>query len=213
MSQTLDGSPGVGMPDPWIAAGMLPSGERIVMRPLRPDDAARLGEYFAGLSAQTRARYGPHPFDQATADTICATLDPAEFLRMVALIPRGDEKRIIAYLLLKLGVREGDCRRYAQRGMPLDPATDCTLAPSVADDYQNRGMGSVIMAHLLQVARQLGRRRVLLWSGVQATNDRAVHFYTKFGFRKVGEFYTDKNNFDMILDLDAEARGSGQESA
>src|SRR5438477_12711934 len=100
MSKPIGGSPGVGMSDPWTAEGLLPSGEWILMRTLRPDDAARLGEYFAGLSAQTRARYGPHPFDQATADTICATLDPAEFLRMVALIPRGDEERIIAYLLL-----------------------------------------------------------------------------------------------------------------
>jgi diamine N-acetyltransferase len=41
----------------------------------------------------------------------------------------------------------------------------------------------------------------MLWMGVQATNERAVHFYTKWGFHKVGEFYTDKNNYDMILDL------------
>jgi diamine N-acetyltransferase len=201
-------------PDSLIAERQLPSGEQIVMRPLRPDDAVRLGEYFAGLSAQTRARYGPHPFDQATAEAICAALDPTEIVRMVATVsPKGGE-RIIAYMLLKLGVLEKDQRRYAEQGMRLDPATDCTLAPSVADDYQNQGIGSMMMAHLLQLARRLGRRRVALWLGVQATNDRAVHFYTKWGFRKVGEFYTDKNNFDMILDLDAgEAETSASESA
>jgi GNAT superfamily N-acetyltransferase len=198
------------IPEFLIAAGQLPSGERIRMRLLRSDDAVRLGEYFAGLSVQTRARYGPHPFDQATADAICAALDPTTLLRMVATVPREGGERIIAYMLLKLGVLEKDEQRYAERRMPLDPATDCTVAPSVADDYQNRGVGGVMMTHLLRSARQMGRRRVVLWLGVQATNDRAVHFYTKCGFRKVGEFFTDKNYFDMILDLDGDEAGASE---
>ncbi|HZO87999.1 MAG TPA: GNAT family N-acetyltransferase [Chthonomonadaceae bacterium] len=190
-------------PELLTATARLPSGETMVMRPLRSDDAARFGEYLCGLSEQTRARYGPHPFDQATADAICAALDPTDILRMVATVPRDGGERIIAYILLKLGVRESDGRRYAALGLTLDPATDASLAPSVADDYQNRGVGSAMMRHLLQVARKLGRKRIVLWDGVQATNARAVHFYTKWGFRKVGEFYTGINNFDMILDLTA----------
>jgi GNAT superfamily N-acetyltransferase len=190
------------------AAATLRSGEQITMRPLRPGDAARFGAYLGGLSEQTRARYGPHPFDQATADAICAVLDPADILRMVATIPRdGGEQRIISYVLLKRGVLEWDRERYEALGIPLDPATDGTLAPSVADDYQDQGVGSTMMGHVLNVARALGMKRIVLWLGVQATNERAVHFYAKSGFQKVGEFYTDKNNYDMILDL-ATAQGS-----
>jgi GNAT superfamily N-acetyltransferase len=185
----------------WIATARLPSGQEIVMRPLRTDDAARFGEYLCGLSEQTRARYGPHPFDQRTADEICATLDPRAILRLVATVPGPGGERIIAYVLLKIGVLEGDQRRYEQLGIPLDPDTDCTLAPSVADDYQNQGVVSRMLRHIIRVAPTLGRRRIVLWHGVQATNDRAVHYYTRWGFRKVGEFYTDKNNYDMILDL------------
>ncbi len=37
--------------------------------------------------------------------------------------------------------------------------------------------------------------------GVQETNLRGIHFYTKAGFVKVGEFYTDKNNWDMLVEL------------
>ena len=183
------------------ATASLRSGERITMRPLRPDDAVRFGAYLAGLSEQTRSRYGPHPFDQTTADSICAALDPADILRMVATVPRDGGERIISYVLLKRGVLEWDRERYAALGIPLAPATDGTLAPSVADDYQDQGVGSTMMGHVLNVARALGMKRIVLWLGVQATNERAVHFYTKWGFRKVGEFYTDKNNYDMILDL------------
>ncbi len=189
------------LPEYLTATALLRSGEPITMRPLRPDDSARFGDYLLGLSAATRARYGPHPFDQATADAICAALDPADMLRMVATVEQDGAERIIAYVLLKLGVLEPDQKRYQALNLPLDPTTDCTLAPSVADAYQDQGVGSLMMRHVLNAASRLGRKRVVLWYGVQATNARAIHFYSKWGFHKVGEFYTDKNNFDMILDL------------
>jgi diamine N-acetyltransferase len=190
-------------PEDWTATARLQSGQEILIRPLRDNDAAPLGEYFLGLSAETRARYGPHPFNQQTADEICATLDPGDIVRLVATVPGKGRERIIAYMLLKMGVLDGDQHRYEARGIPLDPDTDCTFAPSVADDYQNQGIGSQMLRHILQAAPKLGRRRIALWYGVQATNDRAVHYYTRWGFRKVGEFFTDMNNFDMILDLTA----------
>ena len=179
----------------------LRSGEQLTIRLLQPGDAARLGAYLHGLSAETRARYGPHAFDQATVDAICSTLNPAALLRMVGTVAQGNEERIISYALLKLGVLDEDRRRYEALAILLSQDTDCTLAPSVADAYQDQGVGSLMMGHLLRVARELGRKRVVLWLGVQATNERAIHFYTKWGFAKVGEFMTDRNNFDMIRDL------------
>jgi GNAT superfamily N-acetyltransferase len=198
-----DGTPGPEMRLPAFLTmpALLRSGEEATMRPLRPDEPARFGDYLLGLSPETRARYGPHPFDRVTAESICATLDPTDILRMVATIPHDGDQRIIAYTLLKLGVLEGDAQRYTQLGIPLNPDTDSTVAPSVADDYQNQGVGSLMMRHVIACTRRLGRQRIVLWYGVQATNDRAVHCYTKWGFRKVGEFTTDRNNFDMILEL------------
>jgi ribosomal protein S18 acetylase RimI-like enzyme len=189
------------VPDFLTTMARLRSGESITLRPLRADDADQFWEYLGSLSPQTRSRYGPHPFDEPTARAICASLDPGDVLRMVATIPGAEGERIIAYVLLKLGILEADRQRYEKLGIPLVPATDCTLAPSVADEFQDQGIGSLMIQHILEVAPKLGRRRIVLWLGVQATNDRAVHFYTKWGFRNVGEFYTDKNNYDMILDL------------
>lgn len=183
------------------ASVVLPSGETAALRLLQSDDAVRLGKYLLGLSAETRARYGPHRFDQETANAICATLDPNEILRLVAVVPENGSERIVGYFLLKMGVWDGDRKRYEARNIPLHEDTDCTLAPSIADDYQNRGLGSLMMRHLLNLAPKLGQKRMVLWGGVQATNDRAVHFYTRWGFRKVGEFVNGRNNYDMILDL------------
>jgi diamine N-acetyltransferase len=196
-----DGCPAAPPPEYMTATVSLRTGEQATLRPLQPDDALRLGAYFTALSAETRSRYGPHPFDQTTADAICAALEPADILRMVATVPHHGEERIIAYFLLKHGLWENDRERYNRLGIPLDTETDSTLAPSVADDYQDQGVGSLMIRHVLRVAAMLSRQRLVLWGGVQATNVRAIHFYTKSGFIKVGEFYTNMNNHDMILSL------------
>ncbi len=37
--------------------------------------------------------------------------------------------------------------------------------------------------------------------GVMAENERAIHFYRKYGFKNVGSFLTRSNNYDMIAAL------------
>jgi len=197
----LDGCPPPPPSEFLVATVALRTGEQALLRPLQTDDAQRLWAYSASLSAETRRRWGLHPVDEAAADALCATLDPADILHLVATVAHAGEERIIAYFLLKHGVLDRDRQRYESLGIPLDRATDSTLAPSVADDFQNQGVGTLMLHHVLRAATLLGRRRVLLWGGVQATNARAIHFYKKSGFVKVGEFYTDKNNHDMILNL------------
>jgi len=180
----------------------LPTGERLTLRPLQPEDSIRFGDYLCGLSEMTRAFYGPHPFNRETADAICASLNHSDVLRMTATLSDSGEERTIAYALLKLGVLAADAQRYERLGRPLNADTDATLAPSVADDFQSKGVGSLVMNHLLHAAGILGRTRIVLWGGVQARNARAIHFYTKWGFHKVGEFYDNElDNYDMILDL------------
>ncbi|MCL5273605.1 MAG: GNAT family N-acetyltransferase [Chloroflexi bacterium] len=178
-------------------------GAAVVFRPVTPEDRVMLGDYFTSLSNETRRRYGPHPFDRGTADRLCRTTDPAEVLRMIAITSGAVGERIIAYFILILGIRDDDAQRYLKLNLPLDAATDCTLAPSVADEYQSQGLGSVLMRQLIVLSRQLGRRRMVLWGGTQATNDRAIRFYHKHGFRTVGEFQEPLgfNNYDMIMDL------------
>ena len=189
-------------PELVSSSEVLTSGQRVYLRPLRGDQAAELGAYFTGLSQATRRVYGPHPFDQETADGFCAALDSAHTLRMLAWIEEEEVERIVAYFVVELGVRAGDRRRYDALGLALHDATDCTLAPSVADAYQSQGLGSLMMQHLLGLLPRLGRQRMLLWGGVRADNPRAFYFYTKFGFRRVGDFEAGgTNNYDMVADL------------
>jgi ribosomal protein S18 acetylase RimI-like enzyme len=59
------------------------------------------------------------------------------------------------------------------------------------------------MNHVIDSARQLGRRYVVLSGGVQVTNERAVHVYQRLGFRPSGTFEYPGGcwNADMLLEL------------
>ncbi len=181
----------------------LPGGEQALLRPLTRNDAGMLGRYFLSLSDDTKRRYGPHPFDQATADQLCAETNYADTVRMLMTTGSGPDEQVIAYFILVLGVWDADRERYATLNMPLSATTDCTLAPSVADAYQSKGVGNIIMQQVIATARRLGKTRMVLWGGVQATNTRAKNFYTKYGFQHVGDFENPpgRNNHDMILSL------------
>lgn len=176
----------------------LSDGTRLDVRLHLSTDGKRLAHYFTHLSEATRRVYGPHPFTAEQAHAFCRDIDYADTLRFLAL----DGHRIVAYFILHLGVLDSDVQRYATRMQQLDCDTDCTLAPSVADDFQERGVGSALFPRLSHIAKRLGQQRIVLWGGVRADNPRAVHFYEKMGFVEWGQFETkDTNNYDMLLEL------------
>jgi GNAT superfamily N-acetyltransferase len=181
----------------------LASSVQVTVRPLLRSDGAALGAYFLGFSEETRRRFGPHPLDQVTADDLCATINVAEALRLVAVVPGAAGEEIIAYIILLLGVTEDERARYRQWGITLRRETDCTVAPSVADREQNSGLGSRCFEHLIELARRLGRQRMLLLGGTQASNHRAIHFYAKHRFQTIGSFEEPVGvlNDDMVLEL------------
>jgi ribosomal protein S18 acetylase RimI-like enzyme len=176
------------------------SGESIQIRLLAPTDAPKLLDYFTGLSAQTRQYFGPHAFDAKTINTICETLNPNQCARIVALSP--DSQAIIAYVLVSVGATSSDVIRYKSLGIDINAETDCSLAPSISDDYQSRGLGGCLMGNALAIARGMAKKRVILWGGVQARNERAVRYYRKYGFVELGQFETDVLNYDMYLSLE-----------
>jgi ribosomal protein S18 acetylase RimI-like enzyme len=194
--------------DPLCIAARLqaPDGTSVLFRPLTPADAAILGPYFCGLSADTISRYGPHPFDQATADSLCAAVNYQETIRFIAVEGKGQAERVIAYFILQPGIPVDEVTRYARAGITLDPRAGCLIAPSVADAYQSRGLGTPLMRHAFAVARRLGFSKMVLMGGVYLTNERAVHYYRKLGFRDIGVTFENPPNsgrisYDMHLDL------------
>ena len=174
--------------------------EKVIFRLLDSYDGEKLKMYFESLSETTKNLFGPHPLNKETAINICSNMDlNNDIIYMVAT--NGDNTRIIAYFLLFLGVLDHDRKRYFDFNIKLSNTGDCSLAPSVSDDYQDKSLGSIILERTLQIARQFKKERMILWGGVKAENSRAIHFYEKFGFKKIGEFEHKGPNFDMMLEL------------
>lgn len=177
----------------------LNNGEEFTFRPLLSSDSKSFGNFLEGLSADTRNRYAPHPLTFEEAKKICLTLKDSEVLRLIAINKKGV---IVGYFILSFTFREEELNRYHNYGLPIILGKDVRIAPVIADVYQNKGIGSIMMKETINVSRKLGLRYLVLWGGTQATNERAIHFYNKFGFINVGKFEkNNKNNYDMYLEL------------
>jgi RimJ/RimL family protein N-acetyltransferase len=182
----------------------LRDGRKATVRPLEPTDLEPLTAYFLSLSEETRRRYGPHPFDRATAEKLCASTDDQRIVRFVAVLDDGGTSpEIIGYMILSREIWPDDQKRYGNR---LRQGECACFAPSIADAYQDQGIGTQMARHVLACAKEMGIRQLILMGGVQAANDRARHFYAKLGFREVGSFWLhlhgqDIFNYDMMLEL------------
>ncbi len=169
----------------------------MIFRILTSEDLDSLHSYLTGLSEATRHRFGPHPFDNETIRSLFC--DSGSYIGYIAV----DEEngRIIAYSVIKTGILEHDRFRLEGYGLALDPVTDATYAPSVADDWQGRGIGPQLYEYMVDDLIARGIRRIILWGGVQCGNDRAVSFYRRLGFNILGEFEYYGMNFDMVRTL------------
>lgn len=64
-------------------------------------------------------------------------------------------------------------------------------------------MGTLAFPLVTEVARLLGRTRIILWGGVRADDPRAIRYYENNGFRSVGFFEEadGSRSLDMMLEL------------
>ena len=167
-----------------------------VLRSLRADDGGALAAYFAALSPESKRRFQPHPLTATVAEELCAAASSTA-LRLV--IDRTG--KIIGYFIFETVMSVHEATRYRPFGHALETGKDFLFAPSMADAFQNQGLASRAMPHLLGLARQSGARSVVLMGGTQATNARAIAFYEKFGFQRFGGYQTEIYNHDMRLEL------------
>ena len=169
--------------------------DNFTIRLVTQEDLPDLDRYLNQLSEETRKRYGPHPFNLPTLQQLYLNQDDH---RGYIVISEGE---IVAYTVVKLGYVDHDKQRLMSYGYELDHSKDCTIAPSVADAWQSKGVGGKMFKYVLDDLAQLGFKRVILWGGVQATNERAKRLYGTHGFQLQGQFENNGQNYDMVLEL------------
>jgi GNAT superfamily N-acetyltransferase len=154
-------------PRDYAVEEILRDGGSIHVRAIRPDDRQRLLDHFQRLTARSvyyrffgaKRRLTDSELDQFTR------LDFAQKVALVATLLEDGEERII-------GVG-----RYAV--LPGKP-TAAEVAFAVADEHQGRGVGTLLLDHLVRIARAGGVRE--FQADVLGENNRMLQVFAMSGF-------------------------------
>ena len=141
MSEQGGTSDRVAIPDQLVGA-TLRDGTPVLIRPIRPDDKGLLREGFARLSEESRLRRFLAPVTQLT-DGMLAYLTEIDYVDHFAWLAGLAEDPTFG-----LGVA-----RYVRL---KDEPTIAEAAITVIDEYQGRGLGTILLGLLGARAREVG---------------------------------------------------------
>ncbi len=170
--------------------------KEIVFRKLIKSDFKSLAHYLQNLSEESKSRFGPHLYDLEAVTTFYK-----ENLNIGIVGIETNNKNIVAYSIIKQGFILADSERYKTYKLPLSMLTDFTYAPSVADNWQSLGLGDAMFKYMKNIIQTTDCKRIILWGGVQKTNEKAVNYYQKNGFITHGQFNNGNDNWDMALNI------------
>ena len=143
----------------WGVIERLPDGARVLIRPIRPDDKGMLADGLRRLSPQSAQRRFLTPkrsFSRAELRYL-TEVDGRDHVALVAESPANPVRRLIAV------------GRFVRLTDDLEAAE---TAITVADEWQGRGLGSVLGKHLAHAARNRGIRR---FTATMASDNVAAH--------------------------------------
>ena len=148
----------------------------VVFRPSQSSDTEMLWEMFSTLSKNSVSNLIP-PFTRERIEEWTNSVDYDKVLAIVSVIEEKNEQRIIGDASLKFNSHEHS-KHKAELGF------------AVHDKYQNMGIGTALLKHLLTVAHMKKLRKV--WLDVVTNNNIAIHVYKKLGFQIEGELIKER---------------------
>ena len=158
-------------PTEWEMVFTAKNGKKVKFRPEQPSDKEMLWKMFSTLSKESASNLLP-PFTRERVESWTSNINYDDLLAIVAVIEEENEHQIIGDASLKFNPQEA-LKHKAELGI------------TVHDEYQNMGIGTALVKHLLNIARMKKLRKV--WLQVNTDNDIAVHIYKKAGFQIEGK--------------------------
>ena len=157
-------------PKQWETELKTKNGLKIIFRPEQPGDTEMLWVMFSTLSKKSVSNLLP-PISRDRVESWTTDIDYDEVLAIVAVLTENDNTRIIGTTSLRFNSQK-----------PLKHKAELGL--TIHEDYQNMGIGSALLKHIIKVARTKKLKKIHL--NVSATNERAIHLYKKAGFTTEG---------------------------
>lgn len=154
-------------PEEWEKKVTLKNGAEVFLRPEISTDTDMLWEMFSTLSKASLDNMIP-PFTRERIESWTSNIDYNRQLPILALVREGEKDRTIGSASLSFYTQE--IYRHSMG-----------LGITVHDHYQNLGLGTAMIYHLLDIARRKGLKKVHI--RVNTDNRRAIHVYEKCGFK------------------------------
>lgn len=141
-------------------------GRRVVVRPVLPQDAPLTAAFFGNLTAAARYDRFMSPMRELPPGLLerLTQVDYAEHMALVAEVFEGEGELVVA-----------EARYVRPAG-----SSDAEFAVSVADQWQGKGLATLLLTKLVCRARSVGIRRIV--GETLATNERMQHLARKAGF-------------------------------
>jgi acetyltransferase len=164
-------------PSQYVASLALRDNTPIMIRPIRPDDEPAMVRFHQGLSERTvHLRYfSPLKLGTRTAHD------------RLSRIVFTDYDREMVMVVERLGVRPANREILGVGRLSKQPGggdtgagAEAEFALLISDQWQNRGLGSQLLGHLLTVARDEGLSRVS--ATILNENKEMQHLAKKLGF-------------------------------
>jgi len=145
----------------------LNGGQRLVIRPVLPQDEDLTTEFFGRLTAPARYHRFMSPMRNLPPELIkrFTNIDYADHLALVAEVFEGGQEIVVAEA------------RYAR--LASDPSA-AEFAVSVAERWQGQGLASLLLSKLVRRAATTGIGRIV--GETLATNGKMLHLARKAGF-------------------------------
>lgn len=154
----------------WETTFTAKNGKLLRFRPKKSTDTEMLWAMFSTLSEASVSNLIP-PFTRERIESWTSNMNPDYGVFIVAVTDEESEQRIVGSASLKFQAQEVFKHK-------------ADLALTVHDDYQNLGIGTALLNHLLNIARKKGLVKICLT--VNVNNYRAIHMYQKAGFTLEG---------------------------
>jgi RimJ/RimL family protein N-acetyltransferase len=167
-------------PSGWETTFTAKNGKRIRFRPEKAGDTEMLWNMFSTLSEASVSNLIP-PFTRQRIEGWTSKID---YNSVLAIVEDADE-RIIGVSSLKFHAEEV-FKHKAELGITMH------------DDYQNLGIGTALLNHMLSIARN--KRLTKVYLTVNTKNGAAIHLYKKAGFEIEGTLRREMYLNDKYLD-------------
>ncbi len=154
-------------PNQFVFNVCLKDGSEVNIRPIKPEDEPLLAEMFSSLSEETLRLRFMQPRNQITHEELARMchVDYDRELNLVAEVKEDGKLRIIGMINL----------------LRLPDEESAEMALLVADNCQGKGLGWLLCNTMLQVAKQLGIKKVYM--EILTENVRMQKLAEKLGFR------------------------------